>query len=69
MGEIRMTPEEWKERCANRFIERAGVDADTAKEQADLCFEFAQDGEFCRLADYSPEVCADEEMCYWEKSE
>lgn len=59
-----MTIDEWKGRCAARYMEKAGLDAETAREFADACFE-AQDGEFSTAADYSPEDCADEDMSYW----
>jgi len=59
-----MTTEEWKKRCAARYVERAGVTDDHAKELADACFE-AQDGDFSEMAIYSPEDCADEDMSYW----
>jgi hypothetical protein len=59
-----MTPNEWKERCAARYQEKAGLTDDQAKEFAEACFE-AQEGPFSTAADYNPENCADEDMSYW----
>ncbi len=64
-----MTPEEWKERCAKRYIERAGVSVEIAKQMAEACFKAEQDaadGPFSETADYCPEDCADNDMSCWE---
>lgn len=63
-----MTAKEWKDRCAARYIKRAGVTTELAQELAEACFE-NQDGEFTTSADYSPEDCADEDMSYWASDE
>ena len=63
-----MTVEEWKKRCAARYIERAGVTIGHAQELADACFE-NQDGEFSTAREYSPEDCADDDMSYWASDE
>lgn len=63
-----MTRNEWKERCAARYVERAGLSPETARDFAEACFE-AQDGEFSTAADYNPEDCADEDMNCWTHDE
>lgn len=64
-----MTPEEWKERCAKRYIERAGIDASHAAHLADICFEEEarnSDKPFSSTAKYHPEDCADNDMDCWD---
>jgi hypothetical protein len=55
-----MTDEEWKTRCANRYVTRAAVSAQTARDFAEACFENRLDD------DCDPEDAADEDMSYWE---
>ena len=60
-----MTENEWKERAAKRFIDKAEVTEERGKEMAEALFH-EQDGVFCESAtDYNPEACADEEMQEW----
>lgn len=61
-----MTPNEWKERCAARYKEKARLDDDQAKEFAEGCFEDQDGGLFDLCCEHvSPEDCADEDMSYW----
>ncbi|WP_264858166.1 hypothetical protein [Burkholderia cenocepacia] len=51
--------QEWIERCAKRYVDRAGLDLAMARDFADACWEM-------RLSDDdSPEDMADEDMTYW----
>jgi len=61
-----MTITEWKERCADRYMERAGLTAEQAKEFAEACFDSQDGGLFDLCYEHvSPEDCADEDMSYW----
>ena len=57
-----MTAEEWIERCAKRYRERAGLDERSAREAAETCHD-----EATRNGDdgLSPEDWADEDMWCW----
>lgn len=61
-----ITEQEWKDRCAKRFVEKAGLDWPTARGWADVCFE-TLDG--FDLDDESPEEAADECMEGWTQTE
>jgi hypothetical protein len=54
-----ITDEEWKKRCAERYISRANLDEQTAEDFAEACFENRLDD------DCDPEDAADEDMSYW----
>jgi hypothetical protein len=55
-----MTDEEWKTRCAIRYVTRAAVSEQTARDFAEACFESRLDD------DCNPEHAADEDMSYLE---
>lgn len=60
-----MTREEWKRRCAARFMQKLPwLTAEAATVQAQKCFEMEQMGEeeYNSSAIYHPEDCADEEI-------
>jgi hypothetical protein len=61
-----ITEQEWKDRCAKRFVDRGGADWPTARGLADVCYE-GLDG--LDLDDESPEDAADEEMSNWTNDE
>lgn len=55
-----MTEQEWKDRCAARFVQRGGLSNDEAIYNAQICFE-----EFYTDSSDDPDDCADESMSYW----
>lgn len=63
-----MDKQEWLNRCAARYVEKAGVTQEQATYFAMNCYE-NQDAfpgmEFSEAIDYNPEVCADEDMREW----
>jgi hypothetical protein len=59
-----MTEDEWKMRCAARYIECSGLSQEEAEEAAEIAF-LAQDGVFCKTGVFNPEDCADEDWTYW----
>lgn len=56
-----MTPNEWKERVAARYMARLPVTPGEAREMAERLFD-QRDGSFGTAADYDPEACADEDL-------
>lgn len=52
--------QEWIERCAKRYVDRAGIDLAIARDFADACWEMRLSG------DDSPEDMVDEDMTYLE---
>ena len=54
---------EWLRRCAQRFVEKADLDEETAMVFAEACWD-AYDRDI-----YTPESAADEDMSYWENDE
>lgn len=57
---MKLTPDEWKRRCAARYVELSQCDTDVAAQMAEACFEHAYEDE-----PTEPEYCADEDMSYW----
>jgi len=57
-----ITKGEWLRRCAARFIEKGGVDEETAEAFAETCLESTLEFEDFES---TPEECADGEMSYW----
>lgn len=57
-----MTNEEWIEKCADRFMEKAELPYDVALGVAESCLE---ELEFDTTLD--PDDAADEEMLYWDE--
>lgn len=55
--------EDWLRRCAQRFIEKGGLDEDTAMAFAEACWDA-----YDRDID-APESAADEDMSYWENDQ
>jgi hypothetical protein len=60
-----MTKDEWKSRCADRYMERAALTKEQATEAAQICFD-EQDDIFSESAEYDPEQCADDDMDCWD---
>jgi hypothetical protein len=65
-----MTRTEWINRCASRYIEASGIDAERARDFANTCADQQADlNGASGLAWDSPEDAADEDMSYWEDDE
>lgn len=69
---IVLTREEWTTKCAARYVERSGVDADFAKSTAEACAEIEQDehGEYDPVTNTTakwtdPAEAADLDMDSW----
>lgn len=59
-----MDKQEWIDRCAARYINRAGLDKKTAEEMALVCYTQAMDDDD-DLDQFTPEDAADEDMDCW----
>ena len=61
-----MTKLDWLQRCAKRYIQKAGMTQDRANELAIACFDAQEyDDGFHELSNYNPESCADDDMDEW----
>ena len=65
-----MTKDEWLNRCAVRFMDRAKLTSERAYELAQNTFAAQDDPDFelSEIGEYSPESCADVELEYWRTS-
>ena len=62
-----LTKQEWIDRCAKRFVERAALEIKQAKEMAEVSFDQAVENERseAKALTSSPEDACDEELTYW----
>lgn len=59
-----MTKQEWLQRCAARFIKKAGVTQEQADMFAEVCYD-AQEITTGETYTENPENCAEEDMEEW----
>lgn len=62
-----MTKREWLQRCAARYVEKAGVTQEQADDFAEVCYD-AQQIETGEIYTENPENCADEDMEEWSRN-